>query len=454
MTFQTINPATEDVVSNYSYFSDQTIDEKIERAYSAFNDWKTTSFDKKKHLLHTLARLLEDQKEQLGHLITIEMGKPLKQSVAEIEKCAWVCDYYAENGLNFLQNEQIKTEARLSYIHYAPLGPVLAIMPWNFPFWQVFRFAAPSLMAGNVALLKHSPNTTGCALAIEKLFKEAGFPEGAFTTLLADIPQIEPILANPKVKALTLTGSTKAGQSASQLAAKYLKKCVLELGGSDPYLILDDADLEKAAEICLSGRMLNTGQSCIAAKRFIVTKKRAVQFTELVAEKVKSYTYGDPEENHPLGTMARKDLRESLHRQVSESIAKGAKCLTGGQIPSGKGYFYPATLLTEVSKGMPAYDQELFGPVGAIITATDESDAVRIANDTSFGLGAAIITNDTDKAAHLAEQHLEFGAVFINDFVKSDPRLPFGGVKSSGYGRELSLLGIHEFVNAKTIYIK
>lgn len=455
MNFQTINPATEEVISTYAYATSEEIHTQIDLAYDAFKSWSKTSFGERSQLLLKLSDELKSRKENLGHLITTEMGKPISQSISEVEKCAWVCEYYATNAEAFLRPQPIETDASRSMVYYAPLGPILAIMPWNFPFWQVFRFAAPNLMAGNVGLLKHSPNTTGCALAIQRLFEGVGFPSGCFTTLLVDIPQIEPILANPKVKALTLTGSTQAGKSAAQLAAKYVKKSVLELGGSDPYVILDDANLEAAAEVCLAGRMLNTGQSCIAAKRFIVTKKNAIAFTALIKNKLEQYTYGDPfTDQHQLGAMARSDLRDQLHAQVAQSIAAGAHCINGGTLPSGKGFYYPATLLTNVSPGMPAYDEELFGPVAVIITAQDESDALVIANDTPFGLGAAIFSENTERALQIASKEIESGAVFINDFVKSDPRLPFGGVKESGFGRELSLQGIHEFVNAKTIYIK
>jgi len=453
-TFQTLNPATEKVLETYSYISNEEIGHRIDETHSAWQQWRNSSFSERARHLRRLAEILREEKTTLGHLITSEMGKPLEQSVAEIEKCAWVCEYYAENSEKFLQSQHIKTDASESYIAYAPMGVVFAIMPWNFPFWQVFRFLAPALMAGNAGILKHAPGTTGCGLKIAELTRKAGFPKKLFQTIAIDIPQVEQVISNPKITGVTLTGSTKAGRSVAALAGKYLKKTVLELGGSDPYVILDDADLDLAANECVAGRFLNTGQSCIAAKRFIVTEKNHDSFTQKVLHLIQEKGFGDPLNSPSLGSMARSDLRDQLHHQVTKSIIAGAECLTGGFIPETTGNFYPATLLTQVRKGMPAFDEELFGPVAVIIEAKDEEEAIALANDTEYGLGSAVFSQDTRKARDIAEYQLAAGSSFVNTFVKSDPRLPFGGIKSSGYGRELSLIGITEFVNIKTIYIK
>lgn len=455
-TFKTINPATEELIAEYSYATQDEISMQVDHTYAAWKQWKSISFEFRAERFTKLAELLNSRKEPLGKLITTEMGKPLKQAINEIEKCAWICQFYAENASGYLQNEVIKSDAQKSYVHYEPLGIVLAVMPWNFPFWQVFRFAAPGLMAGNAALLKHSSNTPACGLKIQELFKEAGFPEHLFATLLINSDELEATLSHPKIAAVTLTGSTQAGRSIGSLAGKYLKKSVLELGGSDPYLILDDADLDLAAQACVSGRLINTGQSCIAAKRFIVTQKNVLSFTEKVKTLLSTKQTGNPLLGQTdLGPMARKDLRDELHDQVLKTIEGGAKCELGGEIPSQqKGYFYPATLLTNVKAGTPAYEEELFGPVAAIIEAKDDKEAIAIANNTTFGLGAAVFSQDHEKARLIAEEEIEAGCCFINDFVKSDPRLPFGGIKDSGYGRELSAHGIKEFVNIKTIYIK
>ena len=376
--------------------------------------------------------------------MTLEMGKPHQQALAEVEKCAWVCEYYAENAKEQLKSINIKTDAQKSYVAFEAIGIVLAVMPWNFPFWQVFRFAAPNLMAGNVALLKHASNVCGCSLAIEKVFTEAGFPEGVFQSLLISAKKVEQIIENPAVKAVTLTGSTPAGKSVAAKAGACLKKTVLELGGSDPYLILKDADLNLAVKACIAGRMLNGGQSCIAAKRWIVEETCYEEFISLALKEMKQQEDS---------LLARHELRDELHQQVTESINKGAKCLCGGNIPENNGAYYPATLLTEVKPGMPAYNEELFGPVASVIKVKDEKEAIETANDTVFGLGAAVFTQDLNKGEEIAREKLEAGCCFVNNFVKSDPRLPFGGIKESGYGRELSAFGIQEFVNIKTVYI-
>ena len=452
--FKTINPANEDILAKYQYYSTDHIRSAINDCDLAWQDWKSQSFSARASLLMNLSNLLLTKKEELAEEITNEMGKPLSQAIAEIEKCSWVCEFYATNGEAFLQPEMVESDASKSYVTFEPLGVVFAVMPWNFPYWQVIRFAAPALMAGNAALLKHSPNTSGCALTIEKLFLEAGFPKGLFKTVLVDIPQIEEIVSNPRIAAVTLTGSTKAGKSLAALSGRYLKKIVLELGGSDPYIILEDADLELAAEACVTGRLINSGQSCIAAKRFIVAKPIANDFTDLIYQKLKEKKVGDPyAEETDIGPLAREDLRDQLHNQVKASIQSGAKCLLGGDKFASKGFYYPPTLLTNVSKGMTAYSEELFGPVASIIVVKDNEEAIQVANDSIYGLGSAIFSRDIATAELIASK-INAGSTFINSFVKSDPRLPFGGVKQSGYGRELSYIGIKEFVNIKTVYLK
>jgi succinate-semialdehyde dehydrogenase/glutarate-semialdehyde dehydrogenase len=384
-----------------------------------------------------------------------EMGKPVKDGRSEAEKCAWVCDYYAGHAESFLQPEMIETDASRSFVTFQPLGVVLAVMPWNFPFWQVFRFAAPALMAGNVGVLKHASNVVGCALAIEDVFRQAGFPENVFRSLLAGSSQVDDIIEHPLIKAVTLTGSTAAGQAVGRKAGSLIKKSVLELGGSDPYLVLEDADPETAAATCVASRLINSGQSCIAAKRFVVVGKLREPFERAFVERMQAARMGNPlQEDTEVGPQARHDLRDDLHRQVQHSIERGAECLLGGEIPMGEGAFYPPTVLTNVRKGMPAYDEEMFGPVAAIIPVKDEAEAIKVANDSVFGLGAAVFTRDVARGERIAAEELEAGCCFVNALVKSDPRLPFGGVKESGYGRELSHYGIKEFVNIKTVYVK
>jgi succinate-semialdehyde dehydrogenase/glutarate-semialdehyde dehydrogenase len=406
-------------------------------------------------MMRDLAELLKQKKEKLGALMTQEMGKPIKQSIAEAEKCAWVCEYYADNAERFLSKKEISTDSKKSFISFQPIGLVLAIMPWNFPFWQVFRFASPTLMAGNVGILKHASNVQGCAKQIEKLFLEAGFPEYAFSNLVIGSNKVSNVINNPLVRAITLTGSTPAGKSVASHAGSLLKKTVLELGGNDPYIILEDADLNNAVESCIAGRMLNTGQSCIAAKRFIVVKARLDEFIDKVEQKINNMKMGDPlDSNIDIGPMVNTDARDELHQQVLMSIEKGAKLISGGKIPESDGSFYPPTLLTNVEPGMSAFDDELFGPVAVIISAKDQAHAIDLANKTNYGLGAAIFTADIDKGEKIAINELEAGSCFVNDFVKSDPRLPFGGIKESGYGRELSEFGILEFVNIKSVVIR
>ena len=454
MKFTSINPATGATLKIFNEDSSGEVSERISMAYEAWKSWKQKTFSERAVLMNKVGTVLLAKKEALAGLMAAEMGKPLNQGQSEVEKCALVCRFYAEQAELFLTDDIIRTEAKKSFVTFEPLGPVLAIMPWNFPLWQVFRFAAPTIMAGNVALLKHASNVSGCALAIADLFIEAGFPPDIFTTLLVSSTQIPTLLKNPHVRAVTLTGSTAAGKAVALHAGENLKKVVLELGGSDPYLVLHDADIQKAAEICVESRLINSGQSCISAKRFVVVKEVMAQFSEIFIQLMKNKKMGDPlSADTAVGPLARHDLQQQLHNQVLASVNKGAKLVRGGQIPMDNGAFYLPTVLTHVKPGMPAYDEELFGPVAALIEANDEVDAVRIANDSAFGLGSAIFSRDTDRAEKLARQ-IESGCCFINQMVASDPRLPFGGVKTSGYGRELGSYGIKEFVNAKTIYIK
>lgn len=452
---KSVNPITGEAVAIYESHSDKGVEKIINSVDKTWHHWRNTSFMHRSRLMQNLSSLLKSKKEEFAFLMAQEMGKVKYEGIAEIEKCAWVCDYYANNAESFLENENISTEAFRSFVSYQPLGTILAIMPWNFPFWQVFRFAAPTIMAGNTAVLKHASNVPGCALAIEELFREAGFPENVFRSLLIGSNQVETVIKHSAVKGVSLTGSTSAGKSVAATAGSMLKKCVLELGGSDPYLILEDADLKSAAKICSTGRLLNAGQSCIGAKRFIVAENVYSGFLEYFTHEMNLARFGDPwEEDSTMGPLARIDLRDKLHQQVTESVNKGAEVILGGEIPFRKGAFYPPTILENVKPGMPAYEEELFGPVAAVIKVKDEAEAIKVANDTEFGLGAAVFTNNIEKGENIAELHLDAGCCFVNDFVKSDPRLPFGGIKESGYGRELSLHGIKEFMNTKTVVVK
>jgi succinate-semialdehyde dehydrogenase/glutarate-semialdehyde dehydrogenase len=455
MTMHAINPATGETLKTYDEITPSEVAHRIERAHEAFLDWRQTSFAERAALMRRAAQELREQANTQAQLMALEMGKPIVDGRAEMEKCAWVCDYYADQAERFLQPEVIETDATKSFVTFQPLGVILAVMPWNFPFWQVFRFAAPALMAGNAGVLKHASNVPGCALAIEAIFRQAGFPEHLFQTLLMGSGQVDAVLEHPLIQAATLTGSTPAGKAVAKKAGDMLKKTVLELGGSDPYVILSDANLEQAVTTCVASRLMNAGQSCIAAKRFIVVEAVQEQFETQFVERMRAFKAGEPlAEETTLGPLARHDLRDELHQQVQESIAKGATCLLGGEIPEGKGAFYPPTVLTRVTKGMPAYDDELFGPVAVIINVADETEAIRVANDSVFGLGAAVFTQDIAKGERIAAQELEAGCCFVNALVKSDPRLPFGGVKTSGYGRELSHYGIKEFVNIKTVFVQ
>lgn len=454
-TIQSVNPATGKTIGEYQTHDKAYVDKALKQALKAQESWRQQSLKERAVVLKSIAATLRKQKDKLALLATQEMGKPLVQSLTEVEKCATTFEFYAKNGAKFLADEVVETDARKSYVSFQPLGVVLAIMPWNFPYWQVFRAMGPAIMAGNALLLKHASNVSGCALAIEKVMKDAGAPKGLFQTLLLPSSEIADLIANPAISAVTLTGSTEAGKEVAAQAGRYIKKQVLELGGSDPYIILEDADMDLAVKTCVEGRLVNSGQSCVSAKRFVVVKAVRKEFEQRFTEQMQAATYGDPtDKKNKIGPLARTDLRDTLHEQVTQSIAKGAKLLCGGAVPEGEGAYYPPTVLTNVKKGMPAYDEELFGPVAAIIEAKDEADAIRIANDSIYGLGAGIFSKNLKRAEEIAAKELQAGNCFVNAFVHSDPRLPFGGTKQSGYGRELSIFGIREFVNAKTVFIQ
>ncbi|WP_316753587.1 NAD-dependent succinate-semialdehyde dehydrogenase [Pedobacter gandavensis] len=452
-----VNPTNGKTIKTYIEDTEKQINGKIEKTHAAWLKWKETRFSVRAEYLRNASAVLLKRKTELATLMAKEMGKPIPAGIAEIEKCAAVCDFYAANGAAFLKDEIIPTEASKSYVSFQPLGVVLAVMPWNFPFWQLFRFLAPALMAGNAGVLKHASNVSGCALAIEDVIKEAGFPKDIFSVLLINSKMVKQAIAHPFIKAVTLTGSTEAGKQVAQQAGFHLKKTVLELGGSDPYLVLADADLEQAAEICMQSRLINNGQSCIAAKRFILVKEIEKDFLKIFLRKMQSKVTGDPFDTHTdLGPMARKDLRDELHQQVTDNIKAGAKCILGGEIPDFKGdhAFYTPTILTGIKKGMPAWQEEIFGPVALVFSAKDEEEAIKIANDSPFGLGAAVFTASKAHGEEIAAKKLNAGSCFVNSLVKSDSRLPFGGINQSGYGRELSSFGIREFVNIKTVYIQ
>jgi succinate-semialdehyde dehydrogenase/glutarate-semialdehyde dehydrogenase len=451
---QVMNPATGEVLLRYDTMSWEDVAAKLVAARTAFADWRQRSFEQRAALLGTLAGLLRERRVVYAEMMAGEMGKPVSQGRAEIEKCATLCEFYAEHGASFLDPVEVASEARRSFVSFQPLGPVLAVMPWNFPFWQVFRFAVPALLAGNTAVLKHASNVPSSAVTLESLFAEAGFPPGVFAAVLAESDMVSQMIAHPAVAAVTVTGSVPAGRAVARVAGENLKKTVLELGGSDAYVVLADADLDHAADVCAASRLINGGQSCIAAKRFVVERAVVDAFTERMCARLAACVVGDPlREDTELGPMAREDLRDELHEQVERSVAKGAVARLGGVIPARPGAWYPATLLGDVTPGMPVFDEEVFGPVAAVATATDADDAIRLANVGSFGLGAAVFTADPERGAALAERSLDAGACFVNAMVRSDPRLPFGGIKQSGYGRELGALGIREFVNAKTVWV-
>lgn len=452
---RSVSPITGEVVGAYDETSAQEAGRAVDRAHRAFESWHRASFGVRAASLRKVADLLDERKERFAGLMALEMGKPLAQGRSEIEKCAWACRFFADHAEGFLAPEPAETGASRSYVAYRPLGVVLGVMPWNFPFWQVFRFAAPALMAGNACVLKHASNVSGCALAIGEVFHDAGLPEGLFGVLLLGSGKVARVLELPRVRAVALTGSSAAGRAIASQAGRLIKKSVLELGGSDPYVVLEDADLELAVEVCAAARLVNAGQSCIAAKRFIVMEPVREEFTRRLVARMSRTRMGDPaEEGVEMGPLARRDLRDQLHAQVTRSVRRGATLVLGGSVPEGPGAFYPPTVLTEVRPGSPAFDEETFGPVAAIVGASTEAEAIQCANESPYGLGAAVFTRDTARGERIAAEALDAGACFVNAQVHSDPRLPFGGVKESGYGRELGSFGIREFVNIKSVYVR
>jgi succinate-semialdehyde dehydrogenase/glutarate-semialdehyde dehydrogenase len=453
VSVQSINPATGAVLETFEETGSEALAGILGRADAASREWRRWPVAERADRLRAVARLLRERKDAYARTMALEMGKPLAQGVGEAEKCAWVCDYYAQFGEALLADEPHPTEASRSYVRFEALGPVFAIMPWNFPFWQVFRFAAPALVAGNAGILKHAPNVPRCALEIESVFRDAGFPDGLFRAVFLSNAAAGDVIADARVCAVTLTGSDRAGSQVAEQAGRHLKKTVLELGGSDPFIVLDDADLERAARTAAEARLINSGQSCIAAKRFIVVERVADGFLERFTTEMRARKVGDPlDPTTQVGPQARLDLRANLHRQVQDSVQRGARLILGGALPAGPGAFYPPTVLVAVTPGMPAFDEETFGPVAAVIRAKDEADAIRLANASRYGLGASVWTADAKRGERVARE-IDAGSVFVNALVKSDPRLPFGGVKRSGYGRELSQYGLREFVNIKTVWL-
>ena len=452
MPIQSTNPLTNQVIRTFEEHSDTYVQKALAQAEEAYRQNKQLSFKERAQRMHRVANLLRKNKSQYGQIMTDEMGKTRQQAIGEIEKCAMCCDYFADHAAQFLADEPLSVEKGEAYIAYDPIGTVLAIMPWNFPFWQVIRFAAPNLMAGNVGLLKHAPNVPQCALALESVFQEAGFPPGAFQVLLIDHDRVGGLVEDDRIKAATLTGSDRAGSAVAKKAGEQIKKTVLELGGSDPFIVLADADVAQAAAVAVKARMQNCGQSCIAAKRFIVEASVADAFTEQLLEKMDALQQGDPNDDATdYGPMAREDLAETLLQQVQESVSQGAKVLLGGDRPDREGAFFNATVLTDIPTDSPAYQEELFGPVASVFVVADAQEAIHLANDSPYGLGSSLWTKDIEKAKQLARQ-IESGAVYINQMMASHPAVPFGGIKRSGYGRELSPLGIREFMNQKTIW--
>ncbi|NHQ60019.1 NAD-dependent succinate-semialdehyde dehydrogenase [Chlorobium sp. BLA1] len=454
----TVNPSTEEPIAEYSVMTSARIEEVITSADREYRFWRKESLFRRSELMKRLATLLRVEKERHAAQISLEMGKPFSQAVAEVQKSALVCDYYAEHAESFLKPERSELDGGAKgVVKFEPIGLVLGIMPWNFPFWQVFRFAVPAIMAGNGVLLKHAPNVTGSAIAIEQLFRDAGFPEHLYRAVHTDLEDVDRLsgfmIDHPSVQGVSLTGSTAAGRAVAAKAGRALKRTVLELGGSDPYIVLDDADLNRAVSLCAASRLLNSGQSCISAKRFIVHSRVFSEFENLLLQRMQSSVTGDPfDPAVEVGPLARADLRLQLHQQVLRTLSGGARLLCGGELPSGRGFFYPPTLLSGVCKGMVTYSEETFGPVATLIEAHDDHEAVRIANDTPYGLGSAVFSASADRALAVADQ-LDAGNCFINSMVKSDPAMPFGGIKESGYGRELALYGIREFVNVKSFSV-
>ena len=453
--FYSVNPCTEEVFNEVAVLSDSEWEQKLCLSDQVFSSWEAKDLTDRITVVKNLIKILDQKKPELAALITKEMGKPIKQSLAELEKCIKFCEYAATQAPAFLADKKsLPFAPENSYVMYKPLGVILGIMPWNFPFWQVFRFAIPALLVGNSILVKPAPNVMLCGVELEKLFIKAGFPSGVYQNLSISVEQTEKMIINPRIKGLSLTGSVQAGRKVASLAGQYLKKSVLELGGSDPYVILDSADLKQAAKECVLSRMNNNGQSCIAAKRFIVTNKKAEEFSAFIIEEMSVYQMGDPfiSENS-LGPLARRDLRDHLHSQVNHLVDRGAKSLLGAKVPERKGWFYPPTVLSgSVSSGIDSFDEELFGPVALIIQVSDEEEAAKVANDSSYGLGSAVFSQDREKAEEWARNRLQAGSCAINQALHSHPALPFGGIKDSGYGRELSAWGFYEFVNIKTIF--
>ncbi|MBO3100138.1 NAD-dependent succinate-semialdehyde dehydrogenase [Gelidibacter pelagius] len=450
-SIKTINPFNNEPIKEYKIHTSEQLAQILDNSKNAFGKWRQTSIKERCRLLINIAQILEDDKEDLAKLISLEMGKPISQSISEVEKCITLCDFYATNAEDFLADELIDTDASESFISYDPLGTILAIMPWNYPFWQALRFAIPTLTAGNTTILKHASNVTGCALAIEKLFEKAGYPQGCFSTIIANHDAIEKLIANDIIKAVTLTGSEEAGKTIAAIAGKHLKKMVLELGGNNACIILDDADLDKYMDTIVNARMQNAGQSCIAAKRFIVTEPIYDEFLKQFKDKVANLKYGDPmNEQTTIGTLARADLGEVLKKQIDGSVALGATVISGNK--QDKAYFEP-TILTDITTDMPVFKEETFGPVAPIMKVKNTEEAFKMASETRFGLGTMVFTQSIETAQNFIDT-IEDGAYFVNELVKSDARLPFGGTKASGYGRELSKEGIHEFVNRKTVFIK
>ena len=453
MSISSINPATEEVIETFELYNERQVNEALHDARHAFLSWRDTSFEQRSTLLKRVAAYLREHKARLAQIATLEMGKPIVEAEAEVEKCAFNCEYYAENAEKFLADEAVKANATESYVAFRPLGVVLALMPWNFPYWQVFRFAAPALMAGNTAVLKHASNVSRVALEIERIFQACGLPHGAFRTVLVPGSETRPLIEDSRIAAVTLTGSEEAGVAVAEASGHMLKKNVLELGGSDAFIVLEDADLNAAAQMAVKARYQNTGQSCIAAKRFIVVEAVADAFTEKFIVAASKLKVGDPlDRETQIGPMARSDLRETLEQQLAASVRMGAKVVLGGRRVEGKGYFFEPTIVTRVTPEMSLFREETFGPIAAVIRANDTEHAIELANDSPFGLGGNLWTRDIERGRQIARR-LESGGVFINGMTASDPRLPFGGVKHSGYGRELSSFGIREFVNVQTVWI-
>ena len=454
MSLISINPATGDEIRSYPQHSSEEVKFILAQVVQAQGSWRESDLTLRLACLDLIAGTLRDRAREYASLMAEEMGKPFSQGLGEVEKCAWLCDYYRENANSFLSDQAIDISGQKSIVTIQPIGLVLGVMPWNFPFWQVFRFAIPTLTVGNGAILKHASNVQGCAAAIEKCFKDSGFPENIFRNLVIPGTEVDKVIIHPAIVAVTITGSTPAGKSVAKAAGSVLKKTVLELGGSDPYIVLDDANIEKAVEACITGRTLNAGQSCIAAKRLIATESVYDEFLSLLKEKLSTKIVGDPLDEVDMGPMVSVKARDEVHVQVTKSVDAGAELIMGGEIPNEIGAYYPITLLAAVKPGMAAFDEEIFGPIFAVTKARNVEDALSLANQTEFGLGAAVFTNDLKKGEEIAKSKLHAGACFVNDFVKSDPRLPFGGIKDSGYGRELSSYGLMEFVNIKTVVVK